>query len=202
MNEEDKAATRTGYGCLAIIALPVAILCAFILITNWTTKQAIEKASEQEAKSVEVLPTSVLDPFPSNAIVYSTWPAGNVLGDNRTVIPCSTNYAAAYDLMIQAEDTYYKIAVSEGKQLLHQQDYTPESEIKQAFIDYILEKHKQQQLLFMSLKVKMQIIQKAQEGDIPHARIYQCRILEPGSEGMVIYIQSNFLTTQPPELRQ
>jgi hypothetical protein len=158
MNSEDKAATRTGYGCLAIIALPVAILCAFILITNWTTKQAIEKASEQEAKSVEVLPTSVLDPFPSNAIVYSTWPAGNVLGDNRTVIPCSTNYAAAYDLMIQERDTYYKIAVSEGKQLLHQQEYTPESEIKQGLVNYILDRQKRQQLLFIPLMVQMQVM--------------------------------------------
>src|ERR1039458_9783717 len=169
MNEEDKAATRTGYGCLAIILLPVALFLAVFFINDWRSQKTIQKDSEQAAQvqKPEWPPTSPPDPFTADTIVYSRWPSGNVLGDNRDIIPCSTNYAAAYDLMIQERDTYYKIAVSEGKQLLHQQDYTPESEIKQAFIDYILEKHKQQQLLFMSLKVKMQIIQKAQEGDIP-----------------------------------
>jgi hypothetical protein len=200
MRDEDKATTRKGYGCLAIIALPVAILLAAIFISDWKTRKAIEKASEKEAQSTEAPLVSLPDPFASNAVVYSCWPSGNILGENRTVVACSTNYDDTYDLMVHESDTKYKIAVSEGKQLL-QQDYTPESEIKQAFVEYILDKQQQKRLLFMPLMVKMEIIQKQYEGDVSHGRIYECRVLQPGSEGMIVYIEAEFLTTQPPEQR-
>ena len=201
MTNEDKAATRTGYGCLLAIAVPVAIFFAFIFIPDWGNKKAVEGASEKQVQRTEGPPVSLPDPFGSNAVVYSCWPSGNVLGEKQTAIAFSTNYDAIYDLMLQESDTKYEIAVSAGRQLLRQ-DYTPESEIKQTFVDYILDKQRRKQLLFMGLNVKMQIIQQKYEGDVSHRRIYECRVLEPGSEGMIVYMQSGYLTTQPPEQSQ
>jgi hypothetical protein len=201
MTDADKATTRAGYGCLLALVVPIALLLAFIFITNSRNKKSGEEVAEMEAQKTEVPPSSLPDPFASNAVVYSCWPSGNVLGENQTAIAFSTNYDAVHELMLQESDTKYNIAVSEGRQLL-QQDYTSESEIKQTFVDYILDKQRRKQLFFMALKVKMQIIQKKYEGDVSHRCIYECRVLEPGSEGMIVYMQSGFLTTQPPELNQ
>jgi len=195
---------RTGYGCVAIILLPTTIFVAVLVINEWksrNTTQADGGKGPQVQQGVEALPVIPPDPFTSNAVVYSSWPLGNVLGDNRTVIPCSKNYDDAHALMLRESDTKYQIAASAGKRLL-QQDYTPESEIKQQFVDYILDKQKQQQLLFLPLLVKLQIIQRQYEGDVSHASIYQCRVLQPGSEGMTLYIQSNFITERSPEQRE
>lgn len=181
--------TRTGYGCLAVIVIPIAVIGGYIFFNDWRIRKEIEK---EQAISQSPSPVRA-DPFSPATIVYSWQPPGNILGGQLKVVPCSEYYQEAYDLMLQESDTDYKVAVSLGNQLFHK-DYTPESEYKKAYSEYILDKQQQKRLLFMPTDFKMQIIQKKYDGDPPHRSIYECKVLQEGSEGITVYIQAEYIT--------
>lgn len=125
--------------------------------------------------------------------MYAYSPPGQILGDNLTTVVCSESYDEVYALMLKESDTNYKIAVSLGNQLF-KKDYLPESKYKEEFAQYILDKQREKKLLLMPLHFKMQIIQKKLEDDATAQSIFECRALEPASEGMVLYIQLKYLT--------
>ena len=176
------------------LVITVFVLVGIVFFFRSRPKQEVESPSV--LAPAQSSPAQFQDPFAPNSIVYSWVPSGHVLGEKVTIAVCSESYENAYDLMLKESDTNYKVAESLTKQLL-KQSYTPEAEYKQSFSNYILDKQEQKRLLFLPQKTKMQIVQKKHQGDPPYRSIYECKVLAPGSEGMIVYIQEEYLTTRP-----
>jgi len=179
-------------------AVVVVSSLAILFLVGVVFKFGFAYPNKMEHRSERITEREIRDSFASNAVVYAYLPPAHVLGDKLTMVVCSEIYEEAYALMLKESDANFNIAVSLGNQLL-KKDYVPESEYKEALAKYILNKQKENKLLFMPKDFKMQIVQKKFEGEHPNRSIFECRALQPGSEGMILYIQAEYFATKPVE---
>lgn len=186
-SEADKADMRTGYGCMGIVALFVLLIVGFFCIDQWQSERRQREAAAKDQAFRNML-ANLPDPFASNAVVYSYAPPKDITGTKHSMVICSTNLDEINELIRLERRINYDMAVNEGKQLLKQQP-AYEANFQEEYAKFILDKHEQKKLLFLPPEVKLQIIQKHGE------RVYECKVLQPGSEGMIVFIQEGYLTT-------